>query len=239
MTNCGSTNWSILCDFDGTISIDDVTDVLLERFGKPGWEDLERRWLDGQISSRTCMHSQIALLDASREELDATIDELRIDPAFPAFLYATRRYGWPLAIVSDGLDYAIKRILERNNIQNVEVRANHLQQTGPRSWDLESPYAKPDCHVDSGMCKCACARSEQRNGHRVLLIGDGTSDFCAANSADFVFAKYRLNEYCRLHDIHHVSILGFADAIELLPALAGETGDSQIVALPLESRINA
>ena len=33
-------HWTILCDFDGTIALDDTTDTLLDRFGKPGWEKL-------------------------------------------------------------------------------------------------------------------------------------------------------------------------------------------------------
>ena len=33
--------WTIQCDFDGTISLQDVTDTLLQRHGMPGWEDLE------------------------------------------------------------------------------------------------------------------------------------------------------------------------------------------------------
>ena len=34
--------WTIQCDFDGTISLQDVTDTLLQRHGMPGWEDLKR-----------------------------------------------------------------------------------------------------------------------------------------------------------------------------------------------------
>ena len=34
--------WTILCDFDGTISVEDVIDSLLDRFGGPGWEVLNR-----------------------------------------------------------------------------------------------------------------------------------------------------------------------------------------------------
>lgn len=231
--------WSILCDFDGTISVDDVTDVLLERFGKPGWEALEKRWRDGEISSRMCMQAQIGMLDASKAELDSAIDEIRIDPAFPAFLRAVQRRGWPLAIVSDGLDYAIRRIMARHGITDVPVLANKLMPSGPRGWALESPHANTTCKVDSGTCKCACARREQSKTQRVLLIGDGASDFCAAGSVDFVFAKYRLNEYCRTHAIHHTSILGFAEAIELLPALAGETDDLNVAPQSLELRVDA
>ena len=36
-----STGWMVQSDFDGTISLLDVTDTLLNRFGKPGWQELE------------------------------------------------------------------------------------------------------------------------------------------------------------------------------------------------------
>jgi 2-hydroxy-3-keto-5-methylthiopentenyl-1-phosphate phosphatase len=60
---------------------------------------------------------------------------------------------------------------------------------------------------------------EHNRHHRVLLIGDGASDFCAAGEADYVFAKHRLIEHCRHAAIPHTSIVGFADAIGLLPSL--------------------
>lgn len=186
------------------------------------------------------MQGQIALLKASKTELDSAIDEIRIDPAFPAFVHAARRHGWPVSIVSDGLDYAIKRILARHGIENIPVFANHLVQSGAESWQLESPNASKTCSVDAGTCKCVCSRKEKEASRRVLLVGDGASDFCAAGHVDFVFAKYRLNEYCRTHDIHHTSILGFADAIALLPALAG--GPEDVVTTttqPMELRTDA
>ena len=58
---------------------------------------------------------------------------------------------------------------------------------------------------------------------RVLLIGDGASDFCVASEADLVFAKHRLIEHCRSAGIAYVPVTGFADALDLLPTLvAGE-----------------
>ena len=79
------TAWNILCDFDGTISVEDVIDSLLDRFGRPGWEALEQDWRAGRIGSRECMSGQVALLDVRQEELDAHLDGLWIDHAFPAF----------------------------------------------------------------------------------------------------------------------------------------------------------
>jgi len=212
-------HWNILCDFDGTIAIEDATDALLERYAHPDWLKLERDWREGRIGSAECMAGQVALLNASREEIDTQLAGLRIDPAFPAFVDAVNAAGVTLRVISDGLDYAIKSILRRYGLEHLPVQANHLVQTGPRSWKLETPFADAHCRVNSGHCKCSSAVRAHNKHRRVLLIGDGASDFCAATEADFVFAKHRLIEHCRHADIPHVSIVGFADAIGLLPAL--------------------
>ena len=66
--------WMVQSDFDGTISLLDVTDTLLNRFGKPGWQELEEAWERGDIGSRECMKGQVALLDMSEAELQAHLD---------------------------------------------------------------------------------------------------------------------------------------------------------------------
>jgi 2,3-diketo-5-methylthio-1-phosphopentane phosphatase len=214
------TAWSVLCDFDGTISAGDVTDLLLEAFGGPGWREAEAEWLAGRIGSRACMQRQIACLDASVDELDAVIDGIGIDDDFADFAEAALMRGWELSIVSDGLDYAIRRILRRRRLPDLPVYANHLAQDGPRGWRLDFPYADAACAPASGLCKCAIARRARAAGRKVLLIGDGRSDFCVATRADLVFAKGRLATHCIANRLPHVPISGFADALRLMPALA-------------------
>ncbi|NCT68377.1 MAG: MtnX-like HAD-IB family phosphatase [Rhodanobacteraceae bacterium] len=213
--------WTILCDFDGTISVEDITDSLLERFGQPGWQEIEQAWKRGEIGSHDCMAQQVALLDASREELDAHLDSMSIDRAFVHFAAAAREHGVPLAIVSDGLDYAIRRILGHYGLADLPIIANRLQASGERGWQLDFPYGSPGCR--SGNCKCSCAARVRGEHPRVLLIGDGASDFCVAGEVDLVFAKHRLIEHCRSAGIPYVPITSFADALDLLPTLvAGE-----------------
>jgi 2-hydroxy-3-keto-5-methylthiopentenyl-1-phosphate phosphatase len=213
--------WTILCDFDGTIAVEDVIDSLLERYARPGWEALERDWRDGLIGSRECMAGQVGLLDVSREELDAHLDGLWIDHAFPAFVREARASGTPIRIVSDGLDYAIHAILGRYGLDDLPRAANHLNAVAPRQWRLDSPYGREGCA--SGTCKCACVEQARGAGAKTLLIGDGASDFCAADRVDFVFAKNRLIEHCRAAGIPYVPITGFEEAVELLPALLDGT----------------
>jgi len=225
-------DWTILCDFDGTIALDDVTDALLTRFAHPEWEAIETRWRAGEIGSRECMSRQVALLDASLDEVDALLDTLPIDPAFPAFVADARRRGMAVQVVSDGLDHAIHRMLARHGLDDLPVRANRLMHDGARGWQLLSPHASAVCPAASGTCKCAIARQHGR----VLMIGDGQSDFCVAAQADFVFAKHKLLTHCRQAGIGHRAMVDFNDAralLEELPELARDSMAGFNVPLPL------
>ncbi|MEO8809351.1 MAG: MtnX-like HAD-IB family phosphatase [Rhodanobacter sp.] len=210
--------WTILCDFDGTISVEDVIDSLLDRFGRAGWEVLEQDWRAGRIGSRECMAGQVELLQMTRAELDAHLEGLWIDHAFAEFVAASRTLDVPIRVVSDGLDYAIQRILGRYGLDDLPLAANHLAPgEPPKQWQLTSPFQAEGCR--SGTCKCACVAQGRASGAKTLLIGDGASDFCAADRVDFVFAKHRLIEHCRAAGIPYVPITGFEDALELLPRL--------------------
>ncbi|NID17180.1 MtnX-like HAD-IB family phosphatase [Luteibacter yeojuensis] len=211
--------WNILCDFDGTISVEDVMDSLLDRYGRPGWERLERDWREGLIGSRACMSGQVALLEMSAGELDAHLAEVRIDHAFPDFVAKARELGVPIHVVSDGLDYAIRSILGRHEMYDLPISANHLAPgAAPNRWRLVSRFQAAGCA--SGTCKCACADRSHGDGTRkTLLIGDGASDFCVADRVDLVFAKHRLIEHCRAAGIPYIPITGFEDALAFLPAL--------------------
>jgi 2,3-diketo-5-methylthio-1-phosphopentane phosphatase len=207
--------WIVLCDFDGTIALDDVIDSLLLRFGRPGWERLEAEWSAGRIGSRECLAGQIELLDCSRDELDAHVGGIEIDPDFPRFAAALARARVPLHVVSDGLDLAIAALLRRHGLAHLPVACNRLISTGPRRWRLDFPHRRSDCA--SGVCKCHFADGSLQA--RVLMIGDGASDFCVAGHADLVFARKRLLDHCIDNHLPHRPVANFAQALALLPEL--------------------
>lgn len=210
-----SSDWVVQCDFDGTISLVDVTDSLLERFGRPGWRELEADWDSGRIGSRECMKGQIALLDMDEAELMAHLDTIAIDPHFPAFVAAAEKAGQLVQVISDGLDRTIRHVLARHGLGHLPVIANHLVQTGPRSWKLQSPYASPACVRASGNCKCERLAEQRARQKQVLYVGDGASDFCVSGKADFVLAKARLIGYCRDHQLPHAPFTNFREALAL------------------------
>ena len=208
--------WMVQCDFDGTITPNDVTDTLLNRFGRPGWQALETAWEAGDIGSRACMQGQVALLDMDRAELDAHLDRITIDPHFKHFAHTLQRQGIALHIVSDGIDYTIQRILHRHGLGHLPVQANHLVQMSQRTWQLQCPHASATCVRASGNCKCARLAEQQALHGQVLYIGDGSSDFCVSGKANFVLATSRLITHCRNQAIAHAPFSTFEDALQRL-----------------------
>jgi len=213
MKNCG---WAIQCDFDGTISMRDVTDALLERFARPGWQSLEASWVAGEIGSGECMKGQVALLDMSVSDLDDFLDGIAIDPHFGAFAAMAEHLGIPLEIASDGIDHAIQRILRRHGLADLPVRANRLVQIDERRWRLASPHASAACERACGTCKCELLMPSAIARRKVLFVGDGQSDFCVAGKADFVLAKAKLVDHCAQNGIAHAAFDTFEDALARL-----------------------
>ncbi|WP_414476172.1 MtnX-like HAD-IB family phosphatase [Microvirga sp. M2] len=217
-----NTNFRVLCDFDGTIALDDVTDALLTAFADPEWETVEEAWKAGRIGSDECMRRQVALLRAGLDDVNALLDRLPIDPTFPGFVRLCQERRIHVTVVSDGLDHAIDRILKREDL-SLEVRANRLVHSATGGWALECPHAADTCRVQAANCKCAAA-SEARDSLTVL-VGDGRSDICLAERVDFVFAKSiggtpsTLLAHCRAHNLPHRAFESFAEVADGLAEL--------------------
>lgn len=205
-----------LCDFDGTISLKDVTDVLLEHFGEEGVEALEDAWVAGEIGSKECMAGQVALLNMSEEELNECLANIAIDQGFKEFLQLMKAQNIPVQIVSDGLDYAISTILANHDITDVPILANHLVNKGERSWALEFPYTNELCKKKSGNCKCTQTELLYQDYDQIFYVGDGTSDFCVSHQVDLIYAKDKLIEYCDSNKLNYISIQGFSDIVAQL-----------------------
>lgn len=204
-------------DFDGTIALEDTTDLLLDRRAEPAWLDVEQEWLAGRIGSRECLAQQAALIRATPEELDAALADVSIDPDFVPFVAAARRAGATMQVVSDGFDRCILPVLRRSGI-NLPVTSNRLRHVGGDRWAAEFPAFAPDCSAMSGVCKCRASQTERME----VLIGDGRSDFCLASRADVVLAKGKLAVHCADNNYPFTPINSFTDALAWLQPFLAE-----------------
>ncbi len=223
----------VVCDFDGTITRVDVTDLILAQFAHPSWRDVEQEWIRGSIGSRECLERQMALVETSTQELNALIDSVPIDPHFVKFHRSLSRRAYPFYIVTDGFDLVVRRVLKRAGLNGslrngTHLYANSLRIEGRR---LKTLYAYPNspCEHGCATCKAAIIRRLKREGNSIVFIGDGLSDRFAVEEADQVFAKRALFAHCQEKGIACRPFETFAEVESALE-------DSDVAALPKRRR---
>jgi 2-hydroxy-3-keto-5-methylthiopentenyl-1-phosphate phosphatase len=210
----------IFCDFDGTISTVDTTDLVLGQLADPAWEDLEARWRRSEITAAECMRGQIALIGGDDDALQAVLDRVEIAPGFAEFAAWCQAGGIALTIVSDGVDGFIHHILQRHGLDHLPVVANRLAGDAIAGRRLEQPWIRAGCAGGSGVCKCqVVSESLAPDDSLLVFIGDGRSDFCVSNRADLLFARDELAAHARSRAMHHHEFSDFHQITTTLAAL--------------------
>src|SRR5258706_4599282 len=201
-----------LIDFDGTLAVNDSVDALLERFAPDEWRTVEQEWLDGRITAMQCMREQIRMVRADHVQLEAFFRGVQLDASFLPFLRHVRAFA-DVAIVSDGLDHAVRVASKAAGMPELPVYANRLHFVR-QGLDLSFPDQATDCASGSGVCKCAVSASlAKASAGPVVLVGDGKSDNCLASRVDVVFAKSVLAAYCQKERIAFHPFNSFADVL--------------------------
>ena len=162
--------WAVVCDFDGTATVDDTADALsIEYIGYERWKKANDAFHAGEI-------------------------------AFEQLLAICGRAMIPFVLASGGLDIYIRPALEKLPValtDGIEVRANHAEYVaGGLALTFPYQHAEGACGT-CGSCKGAVVKELQAKGHRVISVGDGNADRCMAGVADVLFARGRLLDWCR------------------------------------------
>jgi 2,3-diketo-5-methylthio-1-phosphopentane phosphatase len=204
-----------LCDFDGTVTKEDVVDRVLEEFADPTWIDIERSWVNGEIGSRDCLAMQAKLIKANEHDLLDFVKGIAIDETFVDFAGYCKRNAIEISILSDGIDLFIKSILNRYGLNHIRVFSNSLASANG-GYEMYFPYLREDCLSKAGICKCKIMEELSLPQGINILVGDGRSDFCVARKADLTFAKSALLDFCGVEKIPHIEHREFRDVTEWL-----------------------
>jgi 2,3-diketo-5-methylthio-1-phosphopentane phosphatase len=209
---------AVLTDFDGTITRTDVAEAILDEFAPETWREIEDLYRDRKIGTRESMARQFALVRAREEDLLRFVDRTAlIDETFRDFVAFCRSRGIVLEIVSEGLDFYVRHLLRKWEI-DIPVRTNHATFEEGRAR-IEYPWADATCTL-CGTCKLLRLFQLRAVGYRTAYVGNGHSDLCPAIEADLVFAKAELAELCRAEDIDFIPFDRFADVQRSLGAWA-------------------
>lgn len=211
----------IFCDFDGTITKEDTLNKFLRLYADKRWLDIEREWEQGKIGSKDCISRQMNLLSGITEnQIEDFLSDIQIDDYFFDFLELVRIHNVDFFVVSDGFDFFINRIFRKYGIKNVCLFANNLTFSNGE-FITKFPYNNSTCKISSGVCKCNIIKKYRNVTKSLIYIGDGVSDFCVAEKADFLFAKQKLLEYCKRNKNtdKFYNLIGFSDFSDIISYL--------------------
>lgn len=210
----------IQCDFDGTITPEDVSFLILDAFGSRDWRQILREYKEGKISVARFSALAFAAVKADEKTLLGFVREkARIRPGFRELLNYCRRRGLNLVVVSNGLDFYVRFILRNLGAGDIEVFA---AQTRFGAGGIEARYLGPQGELMEDGFKEAYLQSFQEEGYRVVYVGNGFSDISPAKKAYYVFATGDLLTTCRELKINHTPFDDLSDVMRGLELLTGQ-----------------
>ena len=198
---------------------------LFSNFAGKGADEIARQYLNDSITARECLLSEASLVSGVTPlQLEQFIDQFNIDEHFSQFKEFCARSDIPLVILSDGLDFYVERILDRNQVGDCKFFANHLEfkNTGAATTlDITFPHTDSECTF-CGNCKRNHMLTLSDDGDIIVYVGDGISDRCPVRYADVVFAKKDLIQYCQRENISYFEYADFRDVQRRLELMASK-----------------
>ncbi len=174
----------ILVDFDGTITLQDVTNLIWDRYYTIDWrkEFLPRYW-EGEQTHLQLMKQGYSHITATAEDLlEYAGSRVQLRPGLDGLQHLCEREGWPLVVVSGGIDFYLKYFLP----PGLPFYCYRGELDG--YWKLSLP---PDIDLPPGADYKVTVLEKLRAEHpgqKVVFIGDGRNDLPVALHADRVFA---------------------------------------------------
>ena len=204
----------VQCDFDGTVTEEDISFFLLDAFAQGDWRRLLREYKEHKISVGEFNTKAFAMVKADKPTLlGALKGEVKVRAGFHELVNYCLKKGFRLVIVSNGLDVYIKAVLKDLGLGNVEVYA---AQASFHPEGMKVHYVGPDGKRLEDGFKEAYIKSFLKLGYKVRYVGNGDSDVAPAKHAHRVFATGDLLAYCRENNLKYKPLETFIDVVREL-----------------------
>ena len=184
----------IQCDFDGTITEEDVSFLILDTYSTEDWHPWLELYKKGKMSVGDFNTKVFSLVKADRSTLlNFVRQHAKVRPGFAELLEFSKRNNFEFAVISNGLDFYIEFILGGLGYNNVKIIA---AKTEFDPHGMKVKYIGPGGNMLMDRFKEAFTKKYVEEGYRVIYIGNGLSDFPAARLSQQIFAREDLTDCC-------------------------------------------
>ncbi len=203
---------ALLVDFDDTAAEQNVAETLLKEFGGDGWQGFRESFRNGTMNLRHYQEKAFNEIESSLDEMGTVIAELAwLRSGFQELYTYCVSNDIQLSIVTNGLEFYVDSLLKKAQLRNIPSYS--IGVTGqPKHLEYSYPYATDECW-EWGNCKCKVLFELRAGGTKIVYAGDGRSDLCASQQADYVFARSTLLEHCKQLGLTHQEFADFHDVL--------------------------
>ena len=210
---------AVQLDFDGTVTEEDISFLLLDTYTRNNWHMYLDEYASGDISVGTFNKTVFRMIKADEKTMTDFVlksSRVKVRPGLKEFIEYCKEKGIRIIIVSNGLTFYIKAVLNKLGINGPEIHAaeNIFSPDG-----MKVRYLGPDGkEVDTGF-KETYTDMLQREGHEVIYVGNGTSDIYPSRKAQYVFATADLLRRCRYENLKCYPFNDFNDVLRIVKTL--------------------
>ena len=206
-------SYVIFSDFDGTIIQQDSTDTMVRIYGSELNKQDELLFIEGKVSNRETMQRHFRTMRLPLEQYFGVLHSMTLDPTFKKFYNKMKPLGLTFSVLTGNTAEGVRLYLAKNGFNDVSVYGNKLQiENGAVVFISEDQVGETLCKKGScAFCKAARLEGAKKLGKKVVYIGDGHTDICAAAHADLLFAKGVLAEWCEKNNTAFQRFESFED----------------------------
>ena len=226
-------NFMIMSDFDGTITVQDTNNSLFDDFIPDKISKIMEKYEQNRekLGVRFILKEGYQNLSLSRKEYKEYVREnIDIEPTFPEFLSFIRTNRIPFAVVSGGFMEGVRTTFDCHNIDiDFPLYANRLlfpeereNQQGPDSGiKIKFMHEKEIADRDFGpvsLAKDIIIENHRQEFSSIAYLGNGRTDIQAIEKADNLLAKAGsfLDRHCSSINVEYHSFSDFREALEII-----------------------
>lgn len=196
----------IFCDFDGTISNNDLLDIIIkEYYGVDKLLDFENELLNNEIEHNEQLYRNFKNIPYNLEEIVEIIKNHEnnnvIDDYFNKFYNNSKKNNFDLFIISGGFKQVINKFLPFIDTKN--IYANDIYNINRNELDKNSIIDSLKNKDKKELC---------------IYIGDGISDFKVVDNVDILYVKKDsiLEKYCKKNNYKCVIFKNFKELNDMI-----------------------
>ena len=213
MLNIDST--LIQLDFDNTLTIGNVSELIHDQFGPENWEEVYAKYLDDLITVEESNIFSFKNLKTSKSDLDKFVrSNVKFREGVLDFFVYLNKAKLDYVIVSSGVDFYIYSALSSIGIDPNSI----VIKSGKSDFNyngISVKYLNPKNQFIVDDFKHSYTEFYRNIYSTIIYFGDSNTDISAASISDIVFATDELDKYLNNKKIDHYSFNDFNNVLNI------------------------